>query len=81
MLNIGSFIGSGLSCLSSLTDQTFVSILHSVQLCKELTEKTDHGSEIRGKLRMTQFCYTLVFSLHVDVFKLPCFTHRHTLIM
>lgn len=31
---------------------SFVSFLLSVQLCKELTEKTDHGSEIKGKLRL-----------------------------
>ncbi len=64
MLNIGSFTGCGLSCVSSLTDQYFVSFLRSVQLCKELTEKTDHGSEIRGKLRMTSvLLYThLVFA-------------------
>lgn len=57
-----------------LTDQNFVSLLHSVQLCKELTEKRDHGSEIRGKFDLSSFKQ---YSLSVCIFKFLCCIHRN----
>ena len=70
-----SFTGYGSSCLSCLTDQNFVFLLCSVQLCKDLTEKTDHGSEIRGKLRIISVLLCLHILLPADVLKLHVCTH------
>lgn len=65
---MNSCIGFSQSRLSALLFSTLLLmwlLFHSsVQLCKDLTEKTQHGNEIRGKIRVlpVYLCLYLLFT-------------------